>query len=122
MMRGHGQTNPGGFPPGFFSMSATRSGIEVAMDAEAELPVVYVACDCGASDGCDTQEPCEYWCGVQLCVHDVEAHVEILGDIPLVRDPIHQVFQLLLQPGAATESCPLPSSSPPHRIAFPWSL
>ena len=37
------EKTPGGFPPGLlFSQTATRSRIEVAMDAEAELQVVLV--------------------------------------------------------------------------------
>src|SRR4029077_3939474 len=74
----------------------TRSGIEVAMDAEAERPVVEVF-----RQGCTTadQERAvrDSWSAqrdyadrpgsgvgaLQLGVHHVETHVEVLGDVPL---------------------------------------
>src|SRR5215831_9466082 len=71
-----------------------RSGIEVAMHAEPERPVVLVVRDCRiatdqqraswedrrakASDGTRTNVA-----GLQLLVQHVHAHVEVFGDIPL---------------------------------------
>jgi hypothetical protein len=74
---------PGGFPPGAVIPQATiMSGIEVAMDAEAELPVVHVG---GSRRGAADHQLSARWHreARQPGVHDVDAQVEIFGDVPL---------------------------------------
>src|SRR5215510_15468782 len=81
-----GTKNPRRFPAGGFCRhTATRSGIEVPMHAEADRPVVDVGCGklsdtrVGARKIGATIDAC----GLQLGVQHVETHVEVLGDVPL---------------------------------------
>src|SRR5689334_25115944 len=64
----------------------TRSGIEVAMDAEPERPVVRV----GLRDEPEVRRDRESGAAghesgraLELRVHHVQTHVEVLGDVPL---------------------------------------
>src|SRR6187549_2224582 len=66
-----------------------RSGIEVAMHAEAELPVVLVV-QTDRTNGptpersrCSRKEPGRAGRGLHLLIQHVETHVEVLGDVPL---------------------------------------
>src|SRR4029079_16990432 len=75
---------PGGSRRGFFTrqLATLRSRIEIAVHAEAELPVV----DVGFRQVSVSKERCAHRapvCAMKICVHSVETHVEVLGDVPL---------------------------------------
>src|SRR5215831_989909 len=92
------QKTPGSFPPGAYGQTSMirRSGIEVAVDAEADRDVVDVVCwriDRAAVGYNRTPErsgavvsaadPLAEVAAFHIKVHHVHAHVEVLGDVPL---------------------------------------
>src|SRR5689334_6637835 len=84
---------PGGFPPGAsdYTSMIKRSGIEVAMHAEANLPVVFVVDEAPEGVGVRREQLCisghryatRQRGGLELHVRNVETHIEVLRHVPL---------------------------------------